>query len=114
MKLYSLGSANGWNKFLKECLLSGSINELARVRYSLQAGMTDLANQKLNDENINLFYIRLIKSLENTAKQIVRIKYPMPHDLVIKGDAKDRPKTALEAKRKRDKELEMFFNNSSF
>lgn len=114
MKLYTHGSNNGWNEFLTNCVNSLSINELARVRYSLQAGMTDIANQKLNDEKINIFYARLMKSIENAARQILRIKHPMPHDIFIHGDGKYRPKTALEAKRKRDKELKDFFTNSSF
>lgn len=114
IKLYSLGSNNGWIKYLDECVKSLNINSLARMRYSLQASMTDLVNKKLNDDRMNVFYVRLLKSVENTAKQIVRIKHPLPHDTVIKGDGKDRPLSALEAKRRRDKELEYFFNKSSF
>ena len=116
MKLYSQGNASGWNNYLTTMRKSCNINDLARMRYSLQAGMDDLAKMNLNNEKMSVFYIRLLKSVENTAKQIIRKIYPMPHDLpTIHGiKIKHQPLSALEAKRKRDLEMELFFNNSSF
>jgi hypothetical protein len=115
MKLWTLGSANGWNEQLDKCVHNQSINELARIRYGLQAGMTDLANQKLNDEKMNVFYARLMKSLENTARLIVRKIHPLPHDApTIHGIKSKHPVSALVAKRNRDREMELFFNKSSF
>ena len=117
MKLYAQGSANGWNEYLTAMLNAGDINALARMRYALQAGMDDLTKIKMNDEKMSLFYVRLLKSVEETAKKIIRRKHPMPHDLPTIHGIKtkhDNPTTALEAKRKRDRELELFFNKSSF
>jgi hypothetical protein len=74
--------------------------------------MDDVAKAKLNDEKIILWFIRLNRSLENTAKKIIRIKHPMPHDNPLL--AKDFSKDKLETKRKRDAELQLFFRNSSY
>jgi hypothetical protein len=117
MKLYSQGSANGWNEYLTAMNNAGDINALARMRYALQAGMDDLVKIKMNNEKMSLFYVRLLKSVEDTAKKIIRRKHPMPHDLPTIHGIKSKhgnQTTALEAKRKRDRELELFFNNSSF
>jgi hypothetical protein len=115
MKLWTLGSANGWNKKLEQLAMSNSINECARIRYQLQAGMDDLVKQKLNTEEMNIFYLRLMKSIENTARTIVRRLHPLPHDIPqLHGDTILKPAKALEIKRKRDSEMEKFFNQSSF
>lgn len=115
MKLWTLGSANGWNEFLTASEHSSNINALARARYSLQAGMDDLVKIKMNDEKMNVFYIRLMKSVENTAKQIIRKLHPLPHDIpTVHGIKSKKPDSALIAKRKRDREMELFFNKSSF
>lgn len=111
LKLYSMGSHKGWNEFLTACVRDQNINSLARMRYSLQAGMDDVAKKKLNDEKIIVFYLRLMRSIEQSAKQIIRIRHPMPGD---------DPRLAklhldkLEQKRKRDNELRQFFLKSSY
>lgn len=118
MKMYAQGSANGWNEYLTAMLNAGDINALARMRYALQAGMDDLVKIKMNNEKMSLFYVRLLKSVEDTAKKIIRRKHPMPHDLPtihgIKSKKMENQTTALEAKRNRDRALELFFNKSSF
>ena len=117
MKLWTLGSANGWNEFLTKSLESNNINSLARMRYSLQAGMDDLVKLKMNDEKMSVFYMRLLKSVEITAKKIIKkinpsiFDAPTLHGIKTK---KQKPLSALEAKRKRDKDLELFLTNSSF
>lgn len=112
MKLHSLGSANGWNKILDECLLNSDINRLAKLRYQIAAGMDDLAKQKLNTEEMCVWYIRLNRSLENTAKKILRAKYPLPGDNPMEKETNTLK--ALEQKRKRDYELQQFFKKSSY
>lgn len=112
LKLYSSGSHNGWNEVLNQCYQTNNINKLARLRYGIQAGMDKLAKEKLNTEQINLFFIRLNKSLENTAKQIIRKKYPLPGDNPL--IAKEYDKKSLEVKRKRDRELAAFFKKSAY
>lgn len=111
MKLYTLGTSTKWNQMLRSCLERLDINTLAKTRYQLQAGMDDLAKQKLNTDDINLQYIRWIKSIEKTAKQIIRIKHPEPGDNpLIASKYPDR----LSAKRARDFELMKFMKASSY
>lgn len=112
MKLYSLGSANGWNEILTDCYRKQDINRLAKIRYQIAAGMDDLVKQKLNTEEMILWFIRLNRSLEITAKKIVRQKYPLPNDNPLA--TADFSSASLEAKRKRDHELAVFFKNSSY
>lgn len=111
-KLYSLGSFRGWNDFLTECLDKGDINALAVLRYRIAAGMDDLAKAKLNTEDMCVFYIRLNRSIENTAKAIIRRKHPLPQDDPLNGS--DSTRKTLEAKRKRDHELQMFMKKSAY
>lgn len=111
LKLYASGSSRGWNQYLNDCYSSENINSLASMRYALQAGMDKLVKQKLNDEKMVLFYLRLMKSVEDTAKKIIRKKHPLPTDNPL--IAKENLHT-LAIKRRRDQELELFFNNSSF
>lgn len=116
MKLYSLGSNNGWNSFLTDCFDKMDINKLAKVRYQICAGMDDLAKQNKNTEKINIFFIRLNRSIELTAKKIIRKKFPLPHDntVSLKKDLLINKTDALEAKRKRDRELQQFFIKSAY
>lgn len=112
MKLKALGSANGWNEFLDDCVLKLDIERLAKVRYQIAAGMDDLAKKKMNTEEMNLFFIRLNRSLENTARQIVRKRNPLPHDDPL--EAANWSSEYLEAKRKRDRELAAFLRKSAY
>ena len=112
LKLYTHGSHKGWNDFLKKCLAKQNINELARVRYQLCAGMDDMAKAQLNTEAINVWFVRLNRSIELTAKKIIRARYPMPGDngqkvqnFVLESQA---------AKRKRDQELAHFMRKSAY
>lgn len=112
LKLYAKGSTNGWNQMLTDCFNKKDINKLAKLKYQVSAGMTDLAKSKLNTDEINVWFARLVKSLEITAKKIIKVKHPMPGDYGLKGI-----KTSLdelEIKRKRDRELMKFFKDSGF
>lgn len=111
LKLYSSGSYKGWNEYLNNCYHANNINSLASMRYALQAGMDKLARQKLNDEKMSVFYLRLMKSVEDTAKKIIRKVHPLPTDnpLIAKQNL-----DTLAIKRRRDAELELFFKNSSY
>jgi hypothetical protein len=113
MNLYANGHHKKWNVMLSECVRSGSINRLARVRYELQAGMDDLVTKKLNTEDMSIFYLRLMRSVEKTAKKIIHDKIPMPGDdpnLKNKVSAMSK----LEAKRQRDRELQKFLSKNSY
>jgi hypothetical protein len=79
--------------------------------------MDDLVKAKLNTEPINIWFCRIVKSLENTARQIIRIKHPLPQDnpLWIKDHARLKEhKTLEQVKKHRDFELAKFFRYSSY
>lgn len=112
MALYAKGSANGWNQVLTRCHRDHNINKLVELRYGLQAGLADLAKKKLDTEEVVVWYCRLIKSLEKTAKAIIRERHPLPGDNPLK--AKDWDKKWVEIKRKRDHELQHFLHAKTY
>lgn len=110
MKLYSLGSHNGWNEVLTECYDKRDIKRLAKLRYQIQAGMDDLSKLKLNGPDIIEWYCRLVRSIEITAKRIVKRKHPMPGD----NNSFNKNLDELAAKRKRDEEFNRFMHLSAY
>jgi hypothetical protein len=112
MALYAKGSHNGWNEFLNECLANHDINRLAKVKYQIQAGMDDLAKGKLNTSEIDVWFVRLCKSIEDTAKKIIRQRHPLPGDNPLLK--KEIQQAQLDVKRKRDYELAKFLRDSSY
>jgi len=113
MKLYSMGSNNGWNKFLNQCFETRNINALAKMRYSVQAGMDDLAKKKLNTDDINVWFCRIIRSLEITAKRIIKVNLPLPQDNPLIANNKEWMDQKI-IKKKRDEELAKFMRSSSY
>jgi hypothetical protein len=118
MKLYSQGNQTSWNKMLTRCFDNQDINTLAKIKYQLSVGMDDLAKLKLNSDDINVQFVRWVRSLEITAKRIIKKKHPMPGDnLSLSNLQNDDPSfklKALTAKRKRDEELREFLRKSSY
>lgn len=113
MKLYSQGSHKGWNEYLNKCYNDRNINSLAKMRYSVQAGMDDLVKKKLNTDEINNWFCRIIKSLEITAKRIIKAKYPLNIDNpLLAKDSKYFHE--IKIKKKRDQELAKFMHESSY
>lgn len=118
MKLYTFGSSNGWNEFLSHCYETNNINKLAKVKRELSIGMDNLAKQQLNSDDINTQFVRWVRSLEITAKKIIKKMHPMPTDTTSKLqldkiDSVDREKIQ-KAKRERDRALQDFLRKSSF
>jgi hypothetical protein len=118
MKLYSVGNDKAWNAMLTDCFNKYDINRLAKIKYQISVGMADLAKLKLNDDKMNEWFLRLMRSLEITAKRIIKKKHPMPGDnmSLIQSQEIDSivKKKMLVAKRKRDDELKKFLKDSSF
>lgn len=110
IKLHEKGSSNGWNQLLDKCVNNNDINGLAVLMYRVQAGMDDLVKSKLNIETYNIFFARLIKSLEETARLIIRKKHPLPPDNPKSPNTLE----MIAAKRKRDDELARFFKEASY
>lgn len=112
IKLYSLGSNNGWNAFLTKCFDEKNINALAKLKYQISVGMTDLASSKLNTPALDVWFVRLVRSLEITAKKIIKVKHPMVGDNPLLS-MKIR-ESVHDVKKKRDQALAKFLKDSSF
>lgn len=112
MKLYTHGSYKGWNEELTNLFAKRDINGLMKLRYRICAGMDDVAKAHLNDDRMNAWFARLIRSIEQTAKKIIAVKHPMPGDQ--KAAAEFQTARYLEAKRKRDLEFREFMKKSAY
>lgn len=112
MKLHALGNSTAWNAVLKDCHKKQDINRLAKLRYQLQAGMDDLVKKKLNTEDMIKWFCRLNRSLELTAKKIIRERYPLPVDNPL--TAKNYYNEYVEQKRNRTNELMSFLKKSAY
>lgn len=112
IKLHLEGSPEQWNAWLTKCEREGNINELARMRYGIQAGMDKLARQKLNTEQLSVFFVRLNRSIEQTAKNILKRKHPMPGDQA--GHKMAQVQKWKDAKSIRDREFQDFLKRSAF
>ena len=114
LTLYAKGNSDNWNMFLTKCLKDSDINRLLATAYSLQAGMTDLERKKLTNVKIDLFFIRLQRSIENTVKKIWRLKNPNP----LYDPNKSKNPLLVEKWKKQkqdfDKQLESMFKRSRF
>lgn len=111
MILYAKNDSTQWNKFLYRCLVKKDVNRLVATLKGIQIGMTDLANKNLNSQEIQVWFIRLQRSIENTLKQIYRDVYPTICDNpAVAKDHLDQ----IEVKRKRDGDLEKFLRDGSY
>jgi hypothetical protein len=113
MKLKAHGSHVGWNEALTKYYNDLDINGLAKLRYSIQAGMDDLVKAKLNTEEMNLWFLRLNRSIELTAKRIIKIKIPLPQDQPLIAKDLEFVSVATQ-KKKRDDELMAFLLRSAY
>lgn len=113
MKLYSKGSSNGWNEFLTNCFNTSNINQLASTRRAIQVGMSELVKKKLATEEINVWFCRLTKSIEITAKRIIKKQHPLPGDNPLIANHKDYVDQKI-IKNRRDQELARFLAMSSY
>lgn len=101
-----------WNNFLSKCKDHENVEALKKVLVGIQMGMDHLAKNKMNTPEICVWYSRLHRSLEITAKKIFRKKYPMPGDNALDKEYKN-PKW-LEAKRQRDQAFREFMTKASW
>lgn len=110
MKLRAISDKDHWNIFLKNCQDKHDINRLTEVLYGLQAGMDKLVKEKLNSDELCIWFARLTRSIELTVKSILREKYPLPND----RNNKEKSLEIMTAKRKRDAEFMNFLVKSRF
>lgn len=118
MKLYTLGSSNGWNEFLHKCYKNKNIDDLVKVKYQISVGMRNLSKQKLNTKEINDWFSRCVRSLEITAKKIIKLKYPNPLDNITNVEfsklSSFEKEKMTKIKKQRDDALKEFFRKSSY
>lgn len=113
IKLYAKWDIYNWNEWLTQKYEESNINDLAEALYGLQVGMSIVSKKKLNDEKLDIWFVRICRSIENTAKSIIRKKTPNSLDLPpIPGQI--RKLTDIDAKRKRDMEFTEFLKRSRF
>ncbi len=108
LRLYASSDNTQWNEFLTNCKRRGDISKLMQILRACQEGMAHLAKQKLNDEKLNVWFARLVRSIEKTMTSIVREKAPNPFDVGI-GSAEMKHQ-----KKKRDQELRNFIKKNSY
>lgn len=127
-------SSGDWINFLNTCYRKQDIESLKQALYGIQADMNDLAKLGANTPDIVNFFLRLQNSLTNTARKILKIKYPSPLDnagqdmnvearLAMKHNpsnlssiekAKNEFQLNSLAKKNRDREFDKFIKESSF
>jgi hypothetical protein len=113
LALYNKGDADGWNRLLTSAYEREDVQWLKRTMYGLQAGMADIAETGFNSGKVTLWFLRIQRSLEDTAKKVFRKKYPHPLDNPMNASNKTY-RDSIEVKRKRDQELQRFLNDARF
>ena len=111
LELYAKSNTNEWNIFLTKCVQTKNLLALRNVLYGIQLGMNDLAAKKMNTEKVNVFFIRLQRSIENTMKEIIKLKNPHPLDNPYN---KEKYGHLIETKRDRDQEIERYLRKVRF
>jgi len=87
MKLYTQTKQVEWNAWLTARQANGDVLGLEKMYYGLQIGMDDLVKLKMNTQKVIVIYLRWLKSIEITVKNIYKDKYPSPLDDPIKAKA---------------------------
>ncbi len=100
-----------WNFWLAKCLKQQDVRDLERVFYGIQRGMNSLVDKKMNSQGVVTLFLRMQKSIEDTAKAIYRKKYPNPCDDPL--GAKNNMDW-YERKKKRDHEFELWLRRARF
>lgn len=109
--LYAKSASSDWNVFLASCLAKHDMQNLSNVLYGLQLGMNDLVKKKLNTDKMNLFFLRLQRSIENTMKLIIKEKDPHPLDNAFNHEKFGKH---IETKKERDSSFEAYLRKTRF
>lgn len=108
-----------WKAFLNKAYEERDLEVLKKTLYGLQSGM-DMASQKMElpDKVVQIF-LKLTRSIEQTAKKILRKKHPSrfhvqdPKTALMTSSPEDIRKE-MEEKRKRDVEFTNFLRDARF
>lgn len=113
VKLYVNVDHQTWNRYLSHLLKTENIEEIKKTLYGIQSGMAKASSKKMTDKKMTLWFVRVQKSLHDTAKMIFRKKYPHPLD--NPENAKNSEHLGfIDIKRKRDGEFQKFLKDVSF
>lgn len=130
--LYAQSNFKQWNNFLNVMYEKSDVTGIEKTIYGLNAGMTDLVKTSLwkglfetkaeavlsqkssgskdtpaSREHVTETYLRMQRSLEDTAKRIFRDKNPHPNDHPLKKQM-----NMIKSKKERDIKLEEFFRKA--
>jgi hypothetical protein len=105
LELFAKSGDEEWYTFIGACKRRGDVLKLTDVARRLDLGMQNLAQQKLNTEEIAVFYLGLQKSIERALKYIQRRREPNP--LHNTPDKRAGAKVIAD-KRQKDRELEAY------
>ena len=100
-----------WNKFLSRCVKKKDVNKLISTLYGLQAGMKDLADEKLNSDKMIAAFLRVQRSIENTLKEIYRDEFSNPLYDPANKHLRDQ---FIEDKRAKDNDFERILKDNRF
>jgi len=116
VSLFSRMKKKEWEIFLYRAYNNRNINKLIAYRYGFQAGLADAAKKNLSTPEIDLWVMKRVRDIEKIAQKVVRLRTPNPCDdpLYAKKDPLGYVHKAKFAKQQRDRELERFFQESSF
>lgn len=111
VRFYAECNAGQWNAFLTACVAKQDVQKLTDVLHRLQQGMDNAVKQKLNTDALVDWFIRMQRSIENTIKEIHRMKNPNP----LYQPGNDALKAQfIKDKRKHENELERFLMKARF
>ncbi len=115
VKMRATLTLHHWENVLRKATKSGNIDKLMMYRYGLQAGLADAVKKGLGDEELCKWVLKRIKNVEMCAQHVVRKRNPNQlDDTKCKKDPNGYVRNALEAKRKRDREFQMFLARSNY
>lgn len=109
LDFYIKHNYNDWNNWLATCLIKRDTYSLLSLKYSLQAGMTDLEKKKMNTDKINVTFSRWIGSIDSHFKQIYKKIHPVRNDNPLTATTE-----GVEEKRARDRQIEEILRKENF
>lgn len=115
VKMYSTLTLEHWKSVLTRAVKTNNSEKLIAYRYGLQAGLADAVSKGLGNEKLDFWVIKRCRDVEKCMKYVLRKRHPNPFDNI--NPNKDRigyVAKAIEAKKKRDYEFEMFLKKSNF